>query len=184
MRELTQASNEIRRALELGFDIRLAESVDAGWFRVNSKELFVAFAEDATGGVYLSGSASGRILYVTSEGQAGVVAMSLREFLQLIVTHPYWFDLLKFSGNGNVNEMLLAVPYLEAEQDDLEAAQDQKTVSFGLNIGKNPSAIQVLHRAVSSGGDDIEVLAPDGNHFGSLFNKFTVASNPMWRRFE
>jgi hypothetical protein len=144
----------------------------------------VAFAEDASGGVFLSGSATGRILYVTSEGQAGIVAMSPREFLQLIVTYPYWFDLLKFSGNGNINEMQRAVPYLDVEQDDRETANAQNTVSVGLRIGKNPSAVQALHGAVSSGGEDVEVLAADGNHFGSLFNKFTVDSNPMWRRSE
>lgn len=45
MRGLAQASDEIRKALELGFDIRLVESVDACWFSVNSKESFAAFAE-------------------------------------------------------------------------------------------------------------------------------------------
>jgi hypothetical protein len=169
-------------ALELGFDIRLTDSVEMGGFRLKSNESFAAFAEDASGGVFLVGSRSGRILYVTSEGQAGVVAMSLQDFLQLIVTYPYWFDLLKFSGSGSINEMYRAVPYLAAEQDDADATQAQETVRVGLGINKNPLALQALHNAVHAGGEDIDILSADGNHFRSLFNTFTVDSNPTWRR--
>ena len=45
------------------------------------------------------------ILYVTSEGQAGKVASNLSEWLAIVVAVPYWQDLLKFSGGGDLAEM-------------------------------------------------------------------------------
>ncbi|TAK63042.1 hypothetical protein [Methylobacter sp.] len=186
MFELKQANNEISDALEWGFDLRLSsESIDTDWFSVKAREPFVAFGEDASGGVFLSGNVTGRVLYVSSEGQAGIVAISMSEFLQLIVTHPYWFDLLKFSGSGSLSEMQRSVPYLESEQeedDKHEIAQAREAVSKGLAISKSPHALRQLQYAVSAGGVDIEVLAKDGTRFGSLFNKFTVESNLMWKQ--
>src|SRR5690242_19224712 len=57
---------------------------------------FVPIATEGAGGAFLL-SASGYLLYVTSEGGAGVIAASLMEGLQLMVAFPYWNSLLKFS---------------------------------------------------------------------------------------
>jgi hypothetical protein len=45
------------------------------------------------------------ILYVTSEGQAGTIAPHLTALLGTFVGAPYWQDLLKFSGGGDLGEM-------------------------------------------------------------------------------
>lgn len=185
MLELKQASREMSKALEWGFDLRLStEAISADWFNIKANEQFTAFAEDASGGVFLSGSTSGRVLYISSEGQAGTVAMSLEEFFQLIVSHPYWLDLLKFSGGGSITEMQRALPYLEADaaEDEPEVSQARKAVSAELAIPPNSLSLQRLHDAASSGGSDIVVLGTDGTPFSTIFNNFTVSANPMWRR--
>ena len=86
-------------------DFDLSRNATArGWLRLESPESFQPIAEDASGGVYLIGS-GGRILYVTSDELAGVIAVSLADALSLFVAFPYWRDLLKFSGGGDLTEM-------------------------------------------------------------------------------
>lgn len=185
MHQFDKISKEIRDALEWGFDVRISdEPIDTNGITIKASEVFIAFGEDASGGVFFSGCETDRVLFVSSEGQAGVVAMSLSEFYQLIVSHPYWFDLLKFSGGGEIVEMRRAVPYLEQEEledIELEITQARELVRTQLSIEVNPKALQYLYASVTEGAADIEVLAEDGWQFGSLFNTFTVESNPLWQ---
>jgi hypothetical protein len=43
-------------------------------------------------------------LLATSEGQAGIMAASLQECLELVIAHPYWQDVLRF-GKGDLSAM-------------------------------------------------------------------------------
>ena len=55
------------------------------------------------------------LFYVSSEGQAGIIASDFTDFIGVIVALPYWLSILKFSGNGNLIEMLRAMPILERD---------------------------------------------------------------------
>jgi hypothetical protein len=141
------------------------------------------FATEGAGGVFLQGAASDSILYVTSEGKAGIVAASLAEFLQLVIAYPNWVDLLKFSGGGQLREMERVAPYLEREfpGDDPNIQGHRDTVMTELSLDPAPNPISALHHAVLTLGKGISVLAPDGSECGGLFGSFVVEDNRMWR---
>ncbi|WP_133680730.1 hypothetical protein [Paludibacterium purpuratum] len=152
------------------------------WFRVQAEEKFSPFAGDGAGGVFLFGNASGLILYVTSEGQAGVVAASLTEFLQLVIAYPSWPDLLKFSGGGRLDEMERSASYIKQEgADDIANIEaSRSTVVEGLSLPPALSPVSALHHAVAVLGQGVAVLAPDGWVCEGLFGSFVVENNRMW----
>lgn len=167
----------LREQLAEHFDFCFSDDLaEATGFRVEGPESFAPIAKEGAGGVFLVGYESGAILYVSSEGQAGIVAKSLTEFLQLLIAHPYWQDLLKFSGGGNVTEMKRAVQPLEQELvDEIPDIEEKRAALYRrlkLQPAKDP--ISSLHLAVSSMGALVSVLAPDGWESESLFNTFTL----------
>lgn len=139
---------------------------------------FVAIASEAAGGMYLLG-ASGNLLYVTSEGSAGVIASSLTEGLQIMVAFPYWHDLLKFSGGGDIAEMRRAIPYLEKDllKNEPEIESYRRFLKSELSLPEASDPIASLHYAVEvlSAGVDFEL--PDGEQFDSLFNNFKIGDS-------
>jgi hypothetical protein len=142
-------------------------------------EDFQPFGRDSTGGAFVELPGSLRVLYVSSEGQAGIIAANLAEFITMIVACPYWHDVLKFSGKGSLHEMRRAATALEAtmdDDDDLDEARDYLKSQLGLVEPADP--VGALHLAVSTSN---VVVRPDGNPCRSLFNVFTVDDNPMLR---
>lgn len=166
------------------FGVNFSRSHDEQvWFAVRAKEQFSPFASEGAGGVFLRGAASGAILYVSSEGQAGVIAASLTEFLQLVLAHPNWLDLLKFSGGGRLSEMERVAPYLDREflDDEPDADASRNLVAKALCLAPGLSQISKLHHAVTVLGNGITVHVPDAWQCDGLFGSFVVENNPMWR---
>jgi hypothetical protein len=90
----------------------------SAWFSVDGLDGFQRFGRESTGSEFvLLPGAPQRVLYVSSEGAAGIVAADFDEFIKLIVACPYWRDILKFSGNGKLEEMRRAAAALEATYD-------------------------------------------------------------------
>jgi hypothetical protein len=176
--------NELRSALDYAFDFCVfASRKPHSWFRVRAAEEFVPVAEDASGGLFLVGQSSARVLLVTSEGEAGVIARNIDELLELMVSHPCWRDLLKFSGGGQLEEMKRAAPYLQREfaEEDPTLEEHRQLVKRRLKVSSSESAIQRLHANVAQSSPDVIVEATDGALFAGLFNRFTVDANPSWR---
>lgn len=173
----------LAEALANAFDIDFSRPYDEHlWFSVQAEEKFSPFAGEGAGGVFLLGDTSGSVLYVTSEGQAGVIAASLIEFLQLAIAYPLWPDLLKFSGGGQLEEMERAAEYISKEADDIaEIEASRSMVIEGLSLAPAPSPISALHHAATVLGKGIAVLAPDGSECEELFGTFVVENNRMWR---
>lgn len=183
--EKLKRDRKIRDILAWPFDFDLSASArDADWFHVKPDAETTIVACDGTGGIFLLYSADQKLIHVTSEGQAGVIARDLEEGIRLMVTYPYWRDLLKFSGGGKLKEMRRVAPYLERElhEDESEIDKRRTTLRTKLSLKESDDAIASLHAAVSTLGKGIVVTAPDGTEFESLFNTFTVESNPMWKR--
>src|SRR5207302_7717067 len=89
---------EVREALDKSFDFIVTdEETDISWFSVEPNASMRVIGRSASGGVFVLYGDQENVLHVTSEGQAGIVAGDLGEFLQLLVKHPYWLSLLKFS---------------------------------------------------------------------------------------
>jgi hypothetical protein len=149
---------------------------------VEPKARLQLIARDKSGGEFLLYGQQEHVLHVTSEGQAGVVARDLTEFLQLLVEHPEWFDLLKFSGGGQLDEMkkageLLGEDWRRGRRGRRGRRLDvhRRLLKERLALEDSPGAIDRLHAAVADLGRDIHVLAPDGSRCDSLFNTFSSA---------
>lgn len=156
---------------------------DDDWYRIKSSESFQVIAGDGSGGAFLAGT-SGLVLYMSSEGRAGVLAPSLPEAVAMFVALPYWQSLLKFSAGGDLAEMKRGAAYYESDlqRNTADPASQRQLVSSALTLLTLPDPVASLHSAVSTLGVDVVVEAPDGNCFASLFNTFTVDDYLRYRK--
>ncbi len=142
-----------------------------------------AFAREGAGGVFAVLEDDGSVLYVDSEGRAGLVAASLRDFMEMVVDHPYWQSILKFSDGGRLDEMRHAADRLELDLQDEETEVDaaRERVREALGLSGSSDAVAHLHAAVHAGQGRIVVRAPDGQAYEALPGQFRVQDNPFWR---
>ena len=180
-------NTKVKEILEWPFDFRVCEPylLSSIWPISVSEELLVV-AEDGAGGVYtiqdnIDPDLS-PVIFISSEGQAGKVANNLIEFLAILVALPYWRDLLKFSAGGKLEEMCKAGFFLERDmyEDDPEIDDKKKIIIEAIGLPDISDPIQALFDSVNS-GTVVEIKARDGTLYGSLFNRFSVGENRMWR---
>lgn len=149
-----------------------------GWFALESGGPLQVIARDGAGGRFcLCGAAdveSQPVLYVSSEGQAGTIAGSLSEALQMMIALPYWRDCLKFSRGGDIQEMRRAQAYFEAE---LRRQRDMRGCRWRLyqacSVDTPLAPLEGLHRAVVE-GKAVVVAPSDGTRFEGLFGTSVV----------
>jgi hypothetical protein len=183
--DLLRANREVQDRLIGPFDFLVeTDASEPVWFSVDGADSIERIGRDGGGGTFVRFAGSPRVLYVSSEGKAGIVAADLDEFVTLMVTCPYWRDLLHYSNNGILDEMRRAAPVLEAatldEEDDLDDARDFLISELGLEEPDDP--VGALHHAVSTA--NVVVRAADGNPCTSLFGRFTIDDNPMLGELE
>src|SRR5262249_28335778 len=112
--DISSFPREVVEALAWPFDFSINEIPDAPlWFSVRPAMSLTSLASEGTGGIYASLDSTGEILFVDSEGSGSIVAPNLESLLLIFVCHPYWRDLLKFSGGGNLHEMRRTLPFAE-----------------------------------------------------------------------
>ena len=183
-----KSSSDVIEDLSWPFDFEIDRADnDSDWITLDPAQPFVVVAGEGTGGVFLAYGegdvVSLPILHATSEGQAGRVGSNLTEFLAILMAAPYWRDLLKFSGGGNLTEMRKTAVFMELEYaedyPDLPAARDR--VMSVLPIPQIDDPIKSLHDAVQS--TDCTLIAEDGWRYESLFNSFSFKSsdNRSWQ---
>ena len=149
------------------------------WFTIDGVENPRQIGSDASGGAFLL-LPSLSVLYVSSEGRAGIIAESFEAFIQLVVARPYWLDILKFSAGGDLQEMRRAADALEAtrdDEDDINEAREE--IRSHLDLPEADDPIGALYDAVAA--SDAIVRATDGSPFTTLFNRFNIDNNPMLR---
>lgn len=187
--KVLRTSTDARRILEADFDFRVLPSPpESSLFRLRNGTGHEEIGADGSGGEFVlcdAGSLGARpLLYVSSEGQAGVIAQSLEKGLSLIVDLPYWKDCLHFSAGGQIAEMRRVVSLSE---DDLIARTPHIPLSrqamrklFGLSSVSD--SLEELQTSVHELSPLYPVCSPDGWQFEPLFGKFTAMSNGEWRR--
>jgi hypothetical protein len=173
------ANAEVVEQLCWSFDFRLETNLDQPeWFTVDGVEAIRPIGRDGAGGVFALLPPSQRLLYVSSEGQAGIIAADFDEFLQLILACPYWQDILKYSDGGSLAEMRRAATALQGafdDDDDINEARDFLMSELDLTEPADP--VGALHRAASA--SEITVRAADGEPCTTLFNRYTIDDNPL-----
>jgi hypothetical protein len=170
-------------ALHFEFDVSRAGR-DHAWIRLAPRQALTVVAGDSSGGVFIA-YGDGEIeqlpiLYASSEGQAGRLASSLAELLALMMALPRWHDLLKFSGNGDLEEMRKTARLLEQDgpdDEELPTATQRLMDMLALPVLADP--VKLLHDGVHAG--ECKVIADDGSPYVSLFGQFTSSDNPFWK---
>ena len=161
------------------FDVTLEPDDAGGWYSVDDLDETVPIGRDGAGGTFVL-LPSGQVLYVASEGRAGIIAASFEALIQLVVACPYWLDILKFSGGGDIEQMRRAAQALEATLDAghaIDAARMALRAELDLPGAADP--VGALYAAVAA--SDVIVRALDGCPFTTLFNRFTIDNSPMLR---
>lgn len=128
------------------------------WFTIDGVENPRQIGSDGSGGAFVL-LPSQNVLYVSSEGRAGMIAESFEAFIQLAVARPYWLDILKFSAGGDLQEMRRAADALEAtldDEDDVNEAREEIRAQLGLPGTDDP--VGALYQAVAT--SDAIVRAP------------------------
>ncbi len=181
--ETLTANAEVLEQLSWTFGLRFdIDPKEPSWFSVDGAERITPIARDSAGGVFALISGSPRLLYVSSEGAAGVVAADLDEFMALIVACPCWHDLLKFSGSGKLDEMRRAATVLEmGTVDDEELEEASALLKSELALAEPADPVGALHHAVSS--SDLIIRDQYGGRFESLFNTFVIDEERMRKLF-
>jgi hypothetical protein len=178
-----------KRMLEYDFDfVPVAGAAKSALFQACGSAGYELIGTDASGGEFVlcdAGALPARpMLYASSEGQAGVIAHSLKSGISTIVDLPYWQDCLKFSGGGQVVEMRRVIPLAEddllADRPEIESSRHTLRAVLGLLPLSDP--IGELHAALTSLSSLYPVRGSDGSQFAPLFGRFTVESNAEWRR--
>lgn len=137
------------------------------------------FAQDGGGGQFAVSRSSGLVFYFSSEGAAGVVGKDFETFITIVVAMPFWRDVLKYSKNGNLDEMRRAAEALEddwAEDEDVAASRGD--LLEWLKLNEDADVVADLHTAVRTSGPIADAW---GNPSETLFGGFTIDDNPMLR---
>jgi hypothetical protein len=159
-------------------DVSLARDEEL-WFTIDGIDSPRQIGSDGAGGAFVLLPPQ-NVLYVSSEGRAGVIAESFEAFVQLVVARPYWLDTLKFSAGGDLTEMRRAADALEATRDDEDEINEaREAIRDALALPEPDDPIGALYEAVAA--SDAIVRATDGSPFTTLFNRFSIDSNPMLR---
>ncbi|MCU0718773.1 MAG: hypothetical protein MUC83_03645 [Pirellula sp.] len=180
------ASDQLIEDLAWPFDFDVARaSDDTSWIKLQPETPFTVIAGEGTGGVFIAyGNGEPSllpILHATSEGQAGRVASNLTEFMAILMAAPYWRDLLKFSADGDIEEMRKTARFMEREYavDFPEVPEARKRIMGLLPIPVVEDPIRLIHDSIHA--TDCTLVAEDGWRFESLVNHFRSSDNPNWR---
>lgn len=166
------------------FDINRHEPRDEP--RLTSGTPLHAIAGDFTGGMfYLCGDEppTQPVLYASSEGEAGVIAPSLPDALDILIGLPYWRDCLTYSADGDLDTMQSAAALLQQDlsQDrpEADAAQAHAAELIGSARRTITELVQRLHAAVSGAGPEF-VFTDATGEYGGLFGPFEPSRNSRW----
>jgi hypothetical protein len=147
------------------------------WFDTAPLEPFEIVAQRSTGCVYALTGAPRHVLLATSEGQAGIMAASLQECLELVIAHPYWQDVLRF-GKGDLSAMRQVLRDRieefeeEALDDNPEIAEFRPLLRAQLGLAEPRDPLKLLHHAVMVLGATVIVRDSDGYPSESLTGPF------------
>lgn len=185
--EKLKANDNLHDFLAEYFDFELIDSIESStkyYFKVD--DISKVIGQDTSGGVFAI-VGKGEIynlpvIYISSEGQAGKVGRNFEEFFSIMISCPYWKDLLKFSGNGQLSEMKKANLYLNGEllEDFPEIVTIRNDITSNLNFTLILNPIETLYSSMIS-EPKYNIFSLEGDEFDSLFNSFVVTDNPLWK---
>lgn len=176
--EILRANKEIRDML-WPFDFAVVDNREYGtaWFDTAPLEPFEIVAQRSSGCVYALTGPQRQVLLVTSEGQAGIVAASLQECLELVVAHPYWQDVLsRAKGDLEVMRQIFRDDIGDLEDgalsDNPEIEEFRPLLRARLGLVDPSDPAKLLHHAITVLGADVIVRGHDGYPWAPLTGRF------------
>jgi hypothetical protein len=176
--EILRANKEIRDML-WPFDFAVVDNREYGaaWFDTAPLEPFEIVAQRSSGCIYALTGPQRHVLLVTSEGQAGIVAATLQECLELVVAHPYWQDVLsRARGDLEVMRQIFRddIGDLEDEalSDNPEIEEFRPLLRARLGLAEPGDPAKLLHHAITVLGADVIVRGHDGYPWAPLAGRF------------
>ena len=172
--EMLRENKRVREMLS-AFDFEVVDQPsNQTWFNTENLQPFEIVAKRASGCLFSIFGPHRLVLLVTSEGEAAIVAATLRECLELLVQYPYWHDMVTRSG-GDLRE-LRTIFRDERELFEEEALDDNPEIEeyrpvlaqeLRLTIPADPAGN--LHFAIYRLGADVTVHHNDGYVLSRLF---------------
>jgi hypothetical protein len=174
--EMLKGDPEVLKALWHACDFRVDDAGGPFGFAVDGASCCESVGRDATGGIFAVYGPQQRVLYVSSDGQAGVIAASLDELVALLVACPYWQTLLSVARARTLAELRRVAPIVEEVfLDGDEGADYREFVRATLDIALSGDPLKALHHAVTVLGKDVIVRAPDGSICAPLLGPRPIA---------
>lgn len=147
---------EVRALLGDTFDFHLVDGqAHFDWFNIDGVGERRVIAKKGSGCAFLLFGEDDRLGFVSSEGQAGIIAATLAEGLSLIVGHPYWESLLAEDVEVMRNRVADEEDGLLGDIEDAEEHREIVRERLGLPELEDPVA--TLHRTVTTLGRDFVV---------------------------
>ena len=165
--ETLRADKKLRGML-WSFDFEVQDpDYDAIWFDTAPLQPFEIVAAKGSGCVYALTGMQRHVLFVTSEGQASIIAEDLSQCLELVVAYPYWEDVLRRSeGDLEALRRIFSGGLEDLEDaaldDNPEIDELRPLLRKQLGLGKAGESAQRLYHAVTVLGADVIVRSPDG----------------------
>jgi hypothetical protein len=162
--ETLKADPEVRKALLRACDFVVDEAGGPDRFTIDGVPRYDTVGRDATGGIFAVYGPQPWVLYVSAEGQAGVIAADLDALVALLIACPYWQTLLSVARNNTLSELRRAAPIVEQvflDGDEPENEDYRAFMRATLDVPAAVDAIKALHHAILL-GKDVIVRAPDG----------------------
>ncbi|WP_157528956.1 hypothetical protein [Nocardia sp. NRRL S-836] len=186
LKSILDEQTGIAELLAEAFEFDVSRGGDPGDFEISSGVEMRKLAGDFSGGTFLACGpvwSDCPVLYVSSEGQAGMIARNIKDALEILILLPCWHDCLSFSRGGNMETMKVTAAYslrdLNARNPGVEDAQIRAVRAFSLNMPEVTSLVARLHAAVSSTWPGYVISDVDGE-YESLFGQFGPERNPKW----
>jgi hypothetical protein len=162
-------ANSKARDMLAAFDFEVQDAKEGGpvWFDAAPLKPFDIVAQRSSGCVYALVGPARNVLFASSEGQAGIVAASLQDCIELVVAHPYWADILRF-GKGDLATMRQVLRDRceefedDAMSDDPEIADYRPLLRRQLGLSEPVDPVRLLHHAVTVLGADFVVRDDSG----------------------
>ncbi|WP_042369498.1 hypothetical protein [Streptacidiphilus neutrinimicus] len=126
------------------------------------------FAGDGAGGTYFfcgDGGEDRPVLYADSEGRAALVAIGLRELLQLLLVVPWWRDCRAFTVQQSAE---LEAAYTE-DIPDLAVRRTRAAQALDLELPATADVMARLRQIATGAGEDyVLIFTPEGEPYEPL----------------
>ncbi|ARF78092.1 hypothetical protein ACIG0C_36705 [Kitasatospora aureofaciens] len=180
---LLRGRSDLARLAAFPFDFDLERDEHGEAVRLASGAALEAVAGDDTGGTYFV-CADGAVLYASSEGEAGLIAGSVDEALEMLIGLPGWRNYTGLDPHADDTALAAAVAGTEADIRDsyapeLDAERSTLITELELRLIPQPELLRRLHQTLLRTEPDYLLLNADEGCAHTLLDR--LPRPPLWQ---